>query len=121
MCSAELQLRGPAELFSSADSAELKLRPTHTRGRGSGGAPRKAKRPGDSARPFLLSKGSAATNYIFFLVTRISAESGNAVWIAKLDIDRWGPAPPMRFDDIPAPFTPDMNAAVRKAQQEDVK
>ena len=55
------------------------------------------------------------------LVTRISAESGKAVWIAKLDIDRWGPAPPMRFDDIPAPFTPDMNAAVRKAQQEDVK
>jgi hypothetical protein len=53
------------------------------------------------------------------LITRISAEDGKAMWLAKLDIDRWGPAPPMRFDDIPAPFTPDMNAAVRKARQEE--
>lgn len=55
------------------------------------------------------------------LVTRFSAEEGSAVWIAKMDIVNWGPAPPMRFDDIPAPFTPDMKAAVRKALQEDGK
>lgn len=52
------------------------------------------------------------------LVTRFSAESGRSVWIAKMDIVSWGPAPPMRFDDIPAPFTPDMKAAVSKALQE---
>ena len=50
------------------------------------------------------------------LITRFSAESGpSKVWIAKMDIVNWGPAPPMTFDDIPAPFTPDMKAAVRKA------
>ena len=53
------------------------------------------------------------------LVTRFSAEKGaSTVWIAKMDIVSWGPAPPMRFDDIPAPFTPDMKAAVRKATEE---
>ena len=52
------------------------------------------------------------------LVTRISAETGNdTVWIAKMDIVNWGPAPPMQFDDIPAPFPPEMRAAVQKAQQ----
>ena len=53
------------------------------------------------------------------LVTRFSA--GQGMWIAKMDIVSWGAAPPMRFDDIPAPFTPDMKAAVRKAQQEEVR
>jgi len=52
------------------------------------------------------------------LVTRFSAENGpSTVWIAKMDIVSWGPAPPMTFDDIPAPFTPDMRAAVRKATE----
>lgn len=52
------------------------------------------------------------------LITRFSAEIGTStVWIAKMDIVSWGPAPPMRFDDIPAPFTPDMKAAVRKATE----
>lgn len=52
------------------------------------------------------------------LVTRFSAETGpSTVWIAKMDIVSWGPAPPMTFDDIPAPFTPDMKAAVRKATE----
>ena len=55
------------------------------------------------------------------LVTRFSAESGRSVWITKMDIVSWGPAPPMRFDDIPAPFTPDMKAAVSKALQEQGK
>lgn len=56
------------------------------------------------------------------LVTRFSAESGlSTVWIAKMDIVKWGAAPPMSFDDIPAPFTPDMKAAVRKALQEEGK
>lgn len=53
------------------------------------------------------------------LVTRFSA--GQGAWIAKMDVVSWGPAPPMRFDDIPAPFTPDMKAAVRKALQEEVR
>jgi hypothetical protein len=52
------------------------------------------------------------------LVTRFSAEDGpSTVWIAKMDLVNWGPAPPMQFDDIPAPFSPDMKAAVRKALQ----
>jgi hypothetical protein len=52
------------------------------------------------------------------LVTRFSTESGpSTVWIAKMDIVSWGAAPPMTFDDIPAPFTPDMKAAVRKATE----
>jgi hypothetical protein len=56
------------------------------------------------------------------LVTRFSAETGpSTVWIAKMDITNWGAAPPMSFDDIPAPFTPDMKAAVRKALQEEGK
>lgn len=53
------------------------------------------------------------------LVTRFSA--GHGAWIAKMDVISWGPAPPMRFDDIPAPFTSDMKAAVRKALQEEVR
>ena len=52
------------------------------------------------------------------LVTRFSAENGSSeVWIAKMDIVSWGAAPPMSFDDIPAPFTPEMNAAVQKATE----
>jgi hypothetical protein len=56
------------------------------------------------------------------LITRFSAENGPSnVWIAKMDIVTWGPAPPMTFDDIPAPFTPDMKAAVRKVLDEEGK
>lgn len=73
--------------------------------------------PGDVRLEGVLKKGFREGPF----VTAVNAQSGSAWWIAKLDIDRWGPAPPMRFDDIPAPFTPDMNAAVRKAQQEDAK
>jgi len=52
------------------------------------------------------------------LVTRISAETGSdTVWIAKMDIETWGAAPPMQFDDIPAPFPPEMRAAVQKATE----
>lgn len=50
------------------------------------------------------------------LTTRFGVtDAARSVWIAKVDIESWGPAPPMSFDDIPAPFTPDMKAAVRKA------
>ena len=55
------------------------------------------------------------------LVTRFSSitkvNGAEAAWIAKLDIVGWGGAPPMTFDDIPAPFTSDMKAAVRKATE----
>ena len=52
------------------------------------------------------------------LVTRFSVSNGTKLfWLAKVDIVSWGSAPPMQFDDIPAPFTPDMKAAVRKATE----
>lgn len=51
------------------------------------------------------------------LVTRFSITRGSEFWMAKADVVSWGPAPPMTFDDIPAPFTPEMKAAVRKATE----
>jgi hypothetical protein len=52
------------------------------------------------------------------LPTRFSVSNGgSAIWIAKLDIVTWGAAPPMQFDEVPAPFTPEMRAAVRKATE----
>jgi hypothetical protein len=52
------------------------------------------------------------------LITKFTVQSGGSViWAAKMDIMSWGAAPPMTFDEIPAPFTPEMKAAVRKATE----
>lgn len=60
--------------------------------------------------------GPLVTRFSFALEPQISGLPVT-VWIAKMDIMSWGAAPPMTFDDIPAPFTPDMKAAVRKATE----
>jgi hypothetical protein len=61
-------------------------------------------------------EGPLVTRFSFELEPQISGQPV-IVWIAKMDIVSWGAAPPMTFDDIPAPFTPDMKAAVRKATE----
>jgi hypothetical protein len=61
--------------------------------------------------------GPLVTRFSFLLERQTSPGPLEIVWIAKMDIVSWGPAPPMTFDDIPAPFTPDMKAAVRKATE----
>jgi len=52
------------------------------------------------------------------LVTKFYVEGEcSVIWAAKMDIMSWGAAPPMQFDEVPAPFTPEMRAAVRKATE----
>lgn len=46
-----------------------------------------------------------------------SGRVGSRRCMASVDIRSSATPPPMQFDDIPSPFTPEMNAAVRKATE----